>query len=124
MLIQLEQITHAYTLRKLLCDASLYVNEGEKWCVVGVNGAGKSTLLRLAAGVEPPQQGAITRKQGLRTAYLAQNPDFDPALSVLQQALRYAPPEIRQNKTYEAKAILTRLGLRDMECLLYTSRCV
>lgn len=115
MLIQLEHITHAYTLRKLLCDASLYVNEGEKWGVVGVNGAGKSTLLRLAAGVEPPQQGAITRKQGLRTAYLAQNPDFDPALSVLQQALRYAPPEIRQNKTYEAKAILTRLGLRDME---------
>lgn len=64
MLIQLEHITHAYTLRKLLCDASLYVNEGEKWGVVGVNGAGKSTLLRLAAGVEPPQQGAITRKPG------------------------------------------------------------
>jgi ATP-binding cassette subfamily F protein 3 len=40
--------------------------------LVGVNGAGKSTLLRMIAGLEEPDAGLITRRRGLRSAYLMQ----------------------------------------------------
>lgn len=40
--------------------------------LVGPNGAGKSTLLRLLAGVDRPDSGEITRRRGLRVAFLPQ----------------------------------------------------
>lgn len=40
--------------------------------LVGPNGAGKTTLLRLLAGVDRPDTGQVTRRRGLRVAFLAQ----------------------------------------------------
>jgi capsular polysaccharide transport system ATP-binding protein len=38
------------------------IKRGEKLGVIGINGAGKSTLIRLAAGVELPTTGNVTRE--------------------------------------------------------------
>jgi lipopolysaccharide transport system ATP-binding protein len=38
---------------------SFHVERGESVAVIGSNGAGKSTLLSLAAGLVPPDQGAV-----------------------------------------------------------------
>jgi len=40
--------------------------------LVGPNGAGKTTLLRLLAGVDRPDTGELTRRRGLRIAWLPQ----------------------------------------------------
>ncbi|WP_411742158.1 ATP-binding cassette domain-containing protein [Rhodococcus sp. IEGM 1343] len=45
--------------RYLLSDASLRVEEGEHWVLLGANGAGKSTLLSLLGALVHPTHGAV-----------------------------------------------------------------
>ena len=53
-------VSHAYGSTPVLQDISFAAAEGEILCLLGPSGGGKSTLLRLAAGLEPLQQGHIT----------------------------------------------------------------
>jgi capsular polysaccharide transport system ATP-binding protein len=47
--------------RMVIDNVSFEVRRGQKLGIVGINGAGKSTLIRLAAGVERPSLGTVTR---------------------------------------------------------------
>ena len=60
-ILTVENITKAYGERKLFDNASFYLQEGEKVGVIGINGTGKSTLLKIAAGMEEPDEGSVTR---------------------------------------------------------------
>ncbi len=75
-------IDKAYGERTLLSKASLTIDDGERVGVVGRNGAGKSTFAKILAGVEPADGGSIALRRGARVAFLAQEPDLDPARSV------------------------------------------
>src|SRR5436190_505082 len=55
---------------------------GARIGVVGPNGVGKSTLLRIAAGVEEPDTGTVTRAPGwLTVGYMPQEQNGGAALS-------------------------------------------
>ncbi len=56
---------------------------GAKIGVIGANGAGKSTLLKIMAGLEPNYQGEATLSSGYTVGFLAQEPQLDPAKTVL-----------------------------------------
>src|ERR1700712_5390900 len=75
-------IDKAFGERVLLAKASLTIDDGEGVGVVGRNGAGKSTFAKILAGVEPSDGGSIALRRGARVAFLAQEPDLDPELSV------------------------------------------
>ena len=111
MLLSAENITKAYGTRVLLDGADLYLNTGEKLGVIGVNGAGKSTLLRILAGTEEPDGGTVARDPNVRLEYLPQNPVFEGRRTVLEQVFAGLSPEARELAEYEAKTILTRLGV-------------
>lgn len=111
MLLSAENITKAYGTRVLLDGADLYLNTGEKLGVIGVNGAGKSTLLRILAGAEEPDGGTVARDPNVRLEYLPQNPVFEGRRTVLEQVFAGLSPEARELAEYEAKTILTRLGI-------------
>src|SRR5262245_34285410 len=51
---------------------------GDRIGLVGPNGAGKTTLLKIAAGVDEPDGGEVSRKRGLTIGLLAQESHFDP----------------------------------------------
>jgi ATP-binding cassette subfamily F protein uup len=55
--------------------------------LVGRNGSGKSTLARIIAGLEEPDDGEVTRRQGLRVEVLEQEPHFEPGHSAVQAVL-------------------------------------
>lgn len=58
-LLELDRVTAAYVETRVLHEASLSLDAGEKVCVLGPNGAGKTTLLRAISGVVPHVGGAI-----------------------------------------------------------------
>ncbi|MBP3656975.1 MAG: ABC-F family ATP-binding cassette domain-containing protein [Clostridia bacterium] len=110
-----EHITKSYTLKKLLTDATMYIGERDRIGVVGINGTGKSTLLKILCGQEEPDAGAVTRRSGLRVSYLPQMPDYSERRTSVEQVLHDAPKDVGEADEYEAKALLTQLGITDFE---------
>lgn len=108
-IINLENITKSYTERKLLDNASFYLQEGEKVGVIGINGTGKSTLLKIIAGIEEPDEGTVTKANHVVVRYLPQSPVFDPELSVLESVMTQCNSEFVGES--DAKAMMTRLGI-------------
>jgi ATP-binding cassette, subfamily F, member 3 len=76
-LLQLKNARKAFGARTLFDDASFSVNAGEKVGVIGPNGAGKSTMFKVLIGEESLETGEITRANGLRMGYLAQEDKWD-----------------------------------------------
>ncbi len=115
MILTAENIAKSYSEKALLNGITLYINEGDKIGVIGVNGTGKSTLLKILAGIEEADNGSITKKQGDRTIYLPQNPEFNENTTVLQQVFYNASNQTKELMEYEAKMILTKLGITEFD---------
>jgi ATP-binding cassette ChvD family protein len=64
-------------------DVWLSFLHGAKIGVLGANGSGKSTLLRIMAGLDTEYQGEATLSSGFTVGYLPQEPQLDPAKTVL-----------------------------------------
>ncbi|WP_345813318.1 ATP-binding cassette domain-containing protein [Paraburkholderia sp. PREW-6R] len=61
----------------LLDHADFSLEAGERVGLIGRNGAGKSSLLKIVADLAKPDDGLVTRQQGLTTVYVPQEPEFD-----------------------------------------------
>lgn len=106
-ILNVEGVSKTYGEKVLFDKISLGINKGDKVGVVGVNGTGKSTLLKIIAGLEESDEGKIVKGGGVRTAYLAQNPQFFENDTVLSYVLRRKG----DSSEAEAKRILTKLGI-------------
>jgi ATP-binding cassette subfamily F protein uup len=74
-----------YGIRTLFSDLELHVGPRERLGLIGPNGAGKSTLLRVLAGREPLDRGERRCSSRLNVVVLDQEPDLDPARTVLEE---------------------------------------
>jgi zinc transport system ATP-binding protein len=81
-LLEASALTVGYDGIPILPALTLTVGAGELWAVIGPNGAGKSTFVRTALGLTPPVGGAITRRPGLRLAYVPQQSALDAIFPV------------------------------------------
>jgi len=115
MLLTAENIYKNYGMKQLIDDVTLYLNDGERIGLIGVNGTGKSTFLKVLAGVEDPDSGRVTRDPNVQVSYLPQVPVIDDELTVLEQVFKGHPAEFRQINEYEAKMMLTKLGITDFD---------
>ncbi len=77
ILVGLNGIAKSYGGRTILSGLDLAISDSARIGLVGLNGAGKSTLLRIIAGMEDVHAGEVTRKRGLRVAYLPQHVSAD-----------------------------------------------
>ena len=115
MLLSAEQLSINFGSRQLLQDVDFYLNEGDKTGVIGINGTGKSTFLKVLAGLVQPDSGRISRRPNLQVSYLPQNPEMDDDRTILEQVFASMPPQFRALNEYEAKAMLTKLGLGETD---------
>jgi ATP-binding cassette subfamily F protein 3 len=85
---------------------------GDQIGLVGPNGAGKTTLLRIAAGVDEPDEGKVTRKRDLTIGMLAQEAHLDAAFM--------AAPDVRSAVRHGAAA-LERMAV-ELEAMEHAGR--
>ena len=100
-LVTLENVSKQYGERPLLDNVDLLINEGDRIGLVGVNGSGKTTLLEIIAGLEPADGGRVVVWGGVSIEYLAQEPELDESLTVLEHIFQSESPQLRLLRDYE-----------------------
>jgi ATP-binding cassette subfamily F protein uup len=85
-LITLLDAQLAYGHVPLLEHADFSLMAAERIGLIGRNGAGKSSLLKILGGLEKPDDGVLQLQQGLRVAYVAQEPALDAEADVFTAA--------------------------------------
>ena len=68
----------------LLDHAEFSLETGERVGLIGRNGTGKSSLLKIISGRFKLDDGLLVMQQGLKIAYVEQEPVFEPEMSVYQ----------------------------------------
>lgn len=66
----------------LLDHAEFSLEAGERVGLIGRNGTGKSSLLKIIAKTSRMDDGLLVMQQGIRIAYVEQEPQFAPEISV------------------------------------------
>ncbi len=100
-LLSAENISKNYADRWLFQNLNFGLQQGQRLAFVGINGTGKTTLLRVLAGLESPDTGGVSRRQGIRVTYLGQQPEFDERLSVEETIFASQNDTLRAIKEYE-----------------------
>ncbi|MGB3437749.1 MAG: ABC-F family ATP-binding cassette domain-containing protein [Actinophytocola sp.] len=112
-LVNLETVAKSYGVKPLLDGVSLGVGAGDRIGVVGLNGGGKTTLLEVMAGIEPPDDGRVSRVRGLRQAVVTQRTEL-PEDSTVRHAV-LDPLGITEEHEWaadpRARSILGGLGI-------------
>ena len=109
--VNIEQISKIYGEKTVFDHASFGIQQGDKIGIVGINGTGKSTLLKMIAGEEEPDEGQIVCQNGLRIAYLPQNPPFPEGITLSEYI---GEDESR----WKVQSNLSRLGMEEYETKL------
>ena len=109
-ILNIEHGSKIFGEKKIFDDVSYGIHEGDKIGIIGINGTGKTTLLKMIAGLEETDEGNIIKQNGLRITYLPQNPEFPEGATILNY--------VTQDKEYEAKNILNKLGITDHDATI------
>jgi sulfate-transporting ATPase len=104
--------------RQVLKDISLGFYYGAKIGVLGLNGSGKSTLLRIIAGVDTGYVGELAVSKGYTIGFLEQDPQLDPAKTVIEIVREGVQPVVDLLAKYDA--VCDKMGdpSADMDALL------
>jgi len=80
--VSLSSAQLAFGHHALLDHAEFALETGERVGLIGRNGTGKSSLLKIIAGRQKLDDGLLVMQQGLKIAYVEQEPQFDPEMAV------------------------------------------
>jgi ATP-binding cassette subfamily F protein 3 len=112
-MITLRNISKAFSDQVLLDDASLQINEKDRFALVGPNGAGKSTLFKLILGREEPDGGSVTLRTGVTFGYLPQETAEFHGGRVLDEVI--GADVVDSTRSPKAKRILIGLGFKQTD---------
>lgn len=80
--LSVENIAKSYGEKVLFEDISFGINKDQKIAFVAKNGSGKTSILNIIAGKDTPDEGQVISRKGINIAYLAQDDDLDPDLTI------------------------------------------
>ncbi len=144
-LLSVEQISKSYGDLVLFEDLSFGLNSGQKVALIAKNGSGKTSILNIISGADVPDTGMVNFRKGIRTSYLAQEPELDEEKTIeesifdsdneilevihnYEKALKNPEEESKYQKAFEAmerhqawdfetqyKQVLYKLKLEDLD---------
>ena len=94
-LITLLDASLAYGHVALLDHADFALETSERIGLIGRNGTGKSSFLKILAGMEHADDGNMHVQQGVRIAYVAQEPLLDAEDSIFESVQRGLAPVMK-----------------------------
>jgi len=80
--LSVENISKSYGERVLFDGISFGINKDQKIAFVAKNGSGKTSILNIIAGLDTSDSGQVVRRKGIHIAYLAQNMELNPDLTI------------------------------------------
>ena len=101
ILLNIEEVSKAYTDKVLMEDISFSIHEGDKIGFIGVNGTGKTTLLKLISGMDEADSGRIIRSKGINIEYMPQNVEFDPNSTILDEVFKGSSENMKILRAYK-----------------------
>ncbi len=96
-----ENLTKTVGEKTLFKNIEFTVVNGEKIGLIGINGTGKSTLLSIIAGLEEADTLLMDHPNRYRIAYLPQEPEVNPELTVMETVFMSDASIIKTNLEYE-----------------------
>ena len=100
-LLSVEGISKSYGEKIIFKPISFGINKGQKIALIAKNGSGKTSILKIIAGEDTADQGNVIYRKGTRVAYLAQEPNLDPKLTVEESILSAENPTLSVIANYE-----------------------
>ena len=102
----------SFGLNPLFTDVDLYINRGDKICLVGRNGRGKSTLLKVIAREIEPDEADFFIQPGIRIGYMPQEPDFT-GFKTLREVVEAGLSKEEKNQTYRADRLIEYFAINE-----------
>jgi ATP-binding cassette subfamily F protein uup len=99
--ITVENVTRAFADKVLFKDLSIGINQGQKIGFVAKNGYGKSSLLNIITRAEEPDSGNVSYRTDLRMAFLSQEPNLNPDMTIEEVILDSDVPTMKIIADYE-----------------------
>ena len=89
----------------LLANTAFSLESGERVGLIGRNGTGKSSLLKILAGIEKMDDGLLQYQQGLRIAYVPQEPIFEAEETIFESVSKGVAQAKALREEYEALSV-------------------
>ena len=99
-LITLLDASLAFGHVALLDHADFALETSERIGLIGRNGTGKSSFLKILAGMEHADDGTLHIQQGIRIAYVAQEPSLNSEDSIFESVQRGLAPVLQLIEDY------------------------
>lgn len=103
--LTITNLRKTYGTKTLFDGIELAVRTGDRIGLIGPNGTGKSSLLNVIAGFTTYDEGEITKPNQYEIAMLDQNPQLNPADTILDAVYDSKAPLIQLLKRYERKRL-------------------
>ncbi len=84
-ILLVENLYKTYGEKTLFDDISFSISDKQRIGLIGPNGTGKSSLLKALAEIEPAERGTLSHANTFQIEYVAQEPQLNEELSVLDQ---------------------------------------